>query len=146
MNQINNFFYSKINKIPTVPGKPSKFLEFEKCPKSWNLLGFLHCFGKSWKSPGILPCEFSLAWVFKVNLHQIDLHHQARKHYYVVCPFSEVVQSDRLLWLPLLSKYLNLYCLKFEVVVKWNDYLELTFELWPLLKYFNFQTIKVITI
>ena len=45
---------------------------------------------------------------------------------------------------PLLSTNINLYCLSFEIVVSWNDYLELRLQLWsPLQDFIQFKQEKL---
>ena len=46
---------------------------------------------------------------------------------------------------PLLSTNINLYCLSFEIVVSWNDYLELRLQLWsPLQDFIQFKQEKLV--
>ena len=46
---------------------------------------------------------------------------------------------------PLLSTNINLYCLSFEIVVSWNDYLELRLQLWsPLQDFIQLKKEKLV--
>lgn len=90
------------------------------------------------------PAEQPLAMFYmkdsKNYCHQLPLLRKLRMclvdYHWIISSCTDSIEAHVLIE-PLLSTNINLYCLSFEIVVSWNDYLELRLQLWSPLKDFK---------